>query len=52
MPDMPTGAFVQLYRIERRMSTVSLATHAEVSPPIDPLSPSGDALTVLWLGKG
>lgn len=26
MPDMPTGAFVRLCHIQRRMSTVSLAT--------------------------
>jgi hypothetical protein len=25
MPDMPIGALVKLYRIERRMSVVSLA---------------------------
>ena len=31
MPDMPTGALVRLYRIERRMSTVSLATHAGIT---------------------
>jgi hypothetical protein len=31
MPDMPTGALVQLYRIERRMSAVSLATHAGIA---------------------
>src|SRR5918998_5406519 len=28
---MPTGALVRLYRIERRMSTVSLATHAGIT---------------------
>jgi hypothetical protein len=53
---MPTGALVQLdrieHRIEHRMRTVSLATHAEMSPPIGPLSPSGDVLTVLCLGEG
>jgi hypothetical protein len=26
VPDMPTGALVRLYHIQRRMSTVSLAT--------------------------
>lgn len=31
MPDMPTGALVRLYRIERRMSTTSLATHAGIT---------------------
>lgn len=31
MPDMPTGALVRLYRIERRMSPVSLATHAGIT---------------------
>jgi transcriptional regulator with XRE-family HTH domain len=31
MPDMPTGALVRLYRIGRRMSTVSLATHAGIT---------------------
>lgn len=31
MPDMPTGALVRLYRIERRMSTVALATHAGIT---------------------
>jgi transcriptional regulator with XRE-family HTH domain len=31
MPDMPTGALVRLYRIERRMSRVSLATHAGIT---------------------
>lgn len=31
MPDMPTGALVRLYRIQRRMSTVSLATHAGIT---------------------
>jgi hypothetical protein len=25
VPDMPTGALIRLYRIQRRMSTVSLA---------------------------
>jgi hypothetical protein len=34
------------------MSTVSLATHARVSPPIGLLSPSGDVLSVLWRGQG
>jgi hypothetical protein len=49
---MPTGALVQMDRIEHRMRTVSLATHAEMSPPIGSLSPSGDVLTVLCLGEG
>lgn len=31
MPDMPTGALVRLYRIKRRMSTTSLATHAGIT---------------------
>jgi len=31
VPDMPTGALVRLYRIKRRMSTVSLATHAGIT---------------------
>jgi transcriptional regulator with XRE-family HTH domain len=31
MPDMPTGALVRLYRIERRMSTVSLATQTGIT---------------------
>jgi transcriptional regulator with XRE-family HTH domain len=31
VPDMPTGALVRLYRIQRRMSTVSLATHAGIT---------------------
>lgn len=31
VPGMPTGALVRLYRIERRMSTVSLATHAGIT---------------------
>ncbi len=31
MPDMPTGALVRLYRMQRRMSTVSLATHAGIT---------------------
>ncbi len=49
---MPTDALVQLYRIEYRMKTVSLATHAEVSPLTGSLSPSGDVLSVLCLGEG
>jgi transcriptional regulator with XRE-family HTH domain len=28
---MPTGALVRLYRVERRMSTISLATHAGIT---------------------
>jgi len=31
MPNMPTSALVRLYRIERRMSTVSLAMHAGIT---------------------
>ncbi|MBV9141226.1 MAG: helix-turn-helix transcriptional regulator [Pseudonocardiales bacterium] len=31
MPDMPIGALVRLYRIERRRSVVSLATHAGIT---------------------
>ncbi len=31
MPDMPTGALVRLYRVQRRMSTVSLATYAGIT---------------------
>ena len=31
MPDMPVGALVRLYRVQRRMSTVSLATHAGIT---------------------
>jgi transcriptional regulator with XRE-family HTH domain len=31
VPDMPTGALVRLYRIKRRMSTTSLATHAGIT---------------------
>ncbi|MGH3795506.1 MAG: helix-turn-helix domain-containing protein [Pseudonocardiaceae bacterium] len=31
MPDIPTGALVRLYRIERRMSTTSLATRAGIT---------------------
>ncbi len=31
MPDMPTGTLIRLYRIQRRMSTVSLATHAGIT---------------------
>jgi hypothetical protein len=50
--DMPTGALFQLDRIEHRIRTVSLATHAEMSPPIGPLSLYGDVLTVLCLGEG
>lgn len=49
---MPTGALAQLDRAEHRMRTVSLATHAEVSPLIGSLSSSGDVLTVLCLGEG
>jgi transcriptional regulator with XRE-family HTH domain len=31
VPDMPTGALVRLYRVQRRMSTVSLATRAGIT---------------------
>jgi transcriptional regulator with XRE-family HTH domain len=31
VPDMPIGALVRLYRMQRRMSTVSLATHAGIT---------------------
>jgi transcriptional regulator with XRE-family HTH domain len=31
VPDMPIGALVRLYRIERRLSLVSLATHAGIT---------------------
>lgn len=31
MPDIATGALIRLYRIGRRMSTVSLATHAGIT---------------------
>lgn len=31
MPDMPTGALIRLYRIDRRKSTVSVATHAGIT---------------------
>lgn len=31
MPDMPTGALIRLYRIERRKNTVSVATHASIT---------------------
>ena len=31
MPDMPIGALVHLYRIKRKMSTTSLATHAGIT---------------------
>ena len=31
MPDMPIGALVRLYRIERRLSVVFLATHAGIT---------------------
>ncbi|HWR47025.1 MAG TPA: hypothetical protein VN327_05330 [Pseudonocardiaceae bacterium] len=50
MHDMPAGALVRLYRIERRLSTVSLTMHVEVSPPTGQVllasglrSPSGGA---------
>jgi transcriptional regulator with XRE-family HTH domain len=31
MPDVPTGGLVRLYRIQRRMSTVSLATRVGIT---------------------
>lgn len=31
MPDMPIGQLVRLYRIDRRMSTTTLATHAGIT---------------------
>jgi transcriptional regulator with XRE-family HTH domain len=31
VPDIATGALIRLYRIGRRMSTVSLATHAGIT---------------------
>ncbi|MBV9139739.1 MAG: hypothetical protein JO115_02255 [Pseudonocardiales bacterium] len=31
MPEMPIGVLVRLYRIERRRSVVSLATHAGIT---------------------
>ncbi|MGI9004265.1 MAG: helix-turn-helix domain-containing protein [Pseudonocardia sp.] len=31
MPDMPTGQLVRLYRIDRKKSTVSVATHAGIT---------------------
>ncbi len=46
------GALAWLSRIERRVSIVSLAAHAEMTPLIGPLSPSVDVLTVLFLGEG
>ena len=52
MPDLPAGALAWLSRIEPRVSTISLATRAQVSPPIGALSPSGAVLTVLRLGQG
>jgi hypothetical protein len=52
MPDITAGALVQPCRIERVVSTVSLATNAEVSPPFGSLLPSGDVLTLLCLGEG
>ncbi|MGH3867352.1 MAG: hypothetical protein ACRDQ4_14665 [Pseudonocardiaceae bacterium] len=51
MPDLPTGVLVRLRRVGCHVSPVSLAAHAEASLPTGPLSPSGDALTVLRLGE-
>lgn len=61
MPDMPTNALVLPYRIQRRRSTVSLTTHAEVSLPTvpllhtsGPLSSRNDTLpadTAIWRGE-
>lgn len=31
MPDMPTGQLIRLYRIDRKKSTVSIATHAGIT---------------------
>lgn len=31
MADMPTGQLIRLYRLERRMSTVTAATHADIT---------------------
>ena len=31
MPDMPTGQLIRLYRIDRKKSTVSVATHAGIT---------------------
>ena len=31
MPDMPTGQLIRLYRIDRKRSTVSIATHAGIT---------------------
>jgi hypothetical protein len=61
MPDMPTSALVVPYRIQRRMSTVSLTPHAEVLLPTGQLlhasgqlSPRGDvppADNAVWPGQ-
>jgi hypothetical protein len=61
MPDMPTSALILPYRIQRRRSTISLTTQAEISLPTGPLlhasgplSPRGDALpadTAVWRGE-
>lgn len=55
MPDMPTGVLVRSYRIQRRLSTASLATHTEVSLAPGQLlqagAGGGDALpadTAVW----
>lgn len=52
MPDIPAGALFWLSSIERRVSPVSLATRAAALLPIDPLSPSGDVLTVSASERG
>ena len=31
MPDMPTGQLIRLYRIDRKKSTVNIATHAGIT---------------------
>jgi transcriptional regulator with XRE-family HTH domain len=31
MPDMPTGQLIRLYRIDRKKSTVNVATHAGIT---------------------
>ncbi len=31
MPDMPTGQLIRLYRIDRKKSTINIATHAGIT---------------------
>jgi transcriptional regulator with XRE-family HTH domain len=31
MPDMPTGQLIRLYRIDRKKSTVNVATHVGIT---------------------